>query len=82
LDYCRIQQSKLAGHIHHNGKRVVPIGNAHSHSYGNTERYTYTYTDTDAHAFFRGGRLQSREWGTRFELGGANRLSKPDADSQ
>ena len=47
------------GHIHHNGKRVVPIGNAHSHSYRNTERYTYTYTDTDAHATFHSRRTTS-----------------------
>jgi hypothetical protein len=45
----------------------VPIVNAHSYSYWNTERNSYT--DADAHAFIRVGRLQSREWGTRFELG-------------
>jgi hypothetical protein len=53
LDYCRIQQSKLPRHIHHNGKRVVPIGNAHTYAYWNTERnsYSYAHTHSNTHCY-------------------------------
>src|SRR4029077_18144041 len=61
LDYCRIQQSKLPWHVHHNGKRVVPIDNSYAHT------ATYTTCDTDpdwTSCAWSGGGLwiQRREW--------------------
>jgi hypothetical protein len=60
LDYDRIQQSKLPRHLHHNEKRVVPVGNAHSHTYSyanahtdsDRDSYSYTgaHTDTNSHS--------------------------------
>jgi hypothetical protein len=50
LDYCRIQQSKLSRHLHHNGKRVVSIDNADSDSHGNTERNSYGYANPHSNA--------------------------------
>jgi hypothetical protein len=78
LDYDRIQQSKLPRHLHHNEKRVVPVGNSHTYSYANA------HTDSDRDSYSYAGAHTSTDTNCNTDsnsYGGANRDTDANSNS-
>ena len=50
MDYCRIQQSKLPWHLHHDEKRVVSIGNANSYRNADPDCDSHRYANSNGNA--------------------------------
>ena len=50
LDHCRVQQPKFSWIVHHNGKRVVFIDNAHSRSYRDSNAHPNSNSNTNLHS--------------------------------
>ena len=50
LDHCRVQQPKFSWIVHHNGKRVVFIDNAHSRSYRDSNAHSNSNSNTNVHS--------------------------------